>query len=108
MESAALPAIQTVDSYFPDNPQPAPLPHPNPTRSYWLYSSPDCNPLAETGRHDTLPSEVDIAIIGSGISGVCTLYHLVQRLRNTSRNVTRMAMFEARQFCGSATGRNGG
>lgn len=103
-----MPSQFEVDSYFPDKPTPCPLPVDNPTKSFWLYSEPDCNPLGDHGRSDPLPDSVDITIIGSGISGISTLYHLVKNLRNTSRSVTSIAVLEARQFCSGATGRNGG
>lgn len=109
-----MPALHEVDSYFPDDPQPTSLPVPvsEATKSFWLFSTPDCNPLAEHGRHDPLPSRsqhpVDVTIIGSGISGCFTLYHLIQALRSTSRSISRIVMLEARQFCSGATGRNGG
>ncbi|KAK9893691.1 FAD dependent oxidoreductase [Cystobasidium minutum MCA 4210] len=103
-----MPTQAEVDSYFPSHPSPAPLPVSNPTRSFWLYSDPDCNPLGDHGSTSVLPDSVDILIIGSGISGISTLYHLVQSLRNTSRSVTKIAVMEARQFCSGAAGRNGG
>ena len=103
-----MPSQVEVDSYFPHNPSPCPLPVPHPTESFWLHSSPGCNPLADYGRTSPLPQQVDILIIGSGISGISTLYHLIQGLRNSSRSVTKIAVLEARQFCSGATGRNGG
>lgn len=108
MTDPVLPSIQYVDASFPANPKPAPLPYPDPTKSFWLHSSPDCNPLADVGAETPLPDAVDVAIIGSGHSGICVLYHLVAQLRTSNRNVTRIAVFEARQFCSGATGRNGG
>lgn len=107
MEVPMPPQVE-VDSYFPENPSPCPLPVPHPTESFWLHSSPNCNPLANHGRTSPLPQQVDILIIGSGISGISTLHHLVQGLRKSSRSVTNIAVLEARQFCSGATGRNGG
>lgn len=103
-----MPSQVEVDSYFPDNPSPCPLPVSHPTKSFWLHSAPDCNPLADRGSTSALPQQVDILIIGSGISGISTLYHLVQGLRKSSRSDTTIAVLEARQFCSGATGRNGG
>lgn len=103
-----MPSQAEVDSYFPDNPSPCPLPVPQSTQSFWLNSAPDCNPLANHGSTSALPKQVDILIIGSGISGVSTLYHLVQGLRHSFRSTTSIALLEAREFCSGATGRNGG
>lgn len=116
-----IPDLHTVDSQFPKHPKPVPLPTPisSSTRSFWLHSSPTCNPLADQGATDSLPSNsgnggdggngiVDIVIIGSGITGISTLYHLVQELRRSSRSVKRVVVLEARTFCSGATGRNGG
>ena len=109
MEVPALHMLQEVDSYFPANPQPTTLPVRNPTRSFWLNSSDDCNPLADHGRDAPLPAPtVDIAIIGTGISGVSTLFHLIQEFRRTNRAVTRIVLLEARQFSSGASARNGG
>lgn len=103
-----MPSQAEVDAYFPANPAPCSLPVPNPTKSFWLHSSPNCNPLANHGSKSPLPQQVDILIIGSGISGISTLYHLVQGLRQSNRSVTSIAVLEAREFCSGATGRNGG
>jgi hypothetical protein len=103
-----MPTQVEVDSYFPERPSPSPLPVANPTKSFWLNSAPDCNPLGDHGSTTPPPADVDILIIGSGISGISTLYHLIQGLRNSSRSVTKIAILEARQFCSGATGRNGG
>lgn len=108
MTDPALPSVVAVDSYFPRHPKPAPLPYANPTKSFWLHSAEDCNPLADAGKESALPREVDVLIIGSGHSGICTLYHLIQQLKTRCRNVKRIAVLEARQFCSGATGRNGG
>ena len=109
MEVPELHTLQEVDSYFPTDPKPTTLPVPDSTRSFWLNSSADCNPLADHGRHAPLPaSTVDIAIIGTGISGVSTLHHLIQEFRRTNRAVTRIVLLEAREFTSGATGRNGG
>ncbi|KAG1899126.1 FAD dependent oxidoreductase-domain-containing protein [Suillus fuscotomentosus] len=51
------------------HPTPAKLPSRNPTRSFWIDSSPDANPLAGQGSQDPLPSEADICIIGAGFTG---------------------------------------
>lgn len=51
-----------------------------------------------------LPTEVDVAIIGAGLSGVSTAYHILQQ----SSSSPSIAILEARQLCSGATGRNGG
>lgn len=109
MEVPELHTLREVDSYFPADPKPTCLPVLNSTRSFWLNSSADCNPLADHGRDAPLPtSTVDIAIIGTGISGVSTLHHLIQEFRRTNRAVTHIVLLEARAFGSGATGRNGG
>ncbi|KAG2072464.1 FAD dependent oxidoreductase [Suillus decipiens] len=90
---------------------PAKLPSRNPTRSFWIDSSPDANPLAGEGSKDPLPSEADICIIGAGITGVGVAYHLIELLNTASLSVKRplrIVILEARDFCSGATGRNGG
>jgi hypothetical protein len=108
---APFPSLHEVDSYFPDNPQPTSLPVPisEASKSFWLFSTPDCNPLSDHGKDAPLPSSsVDVVIVGTGISGIFALYHLVQALRSKSRSISRIVLLEARQFCSGATGRNGG
>ncbi|KAG2357782.1 FAD dependent oxidoreductase [Suillus spraguei] len=90
---------------------PAKLPSRNPTRSFWIDSSPDANPLADQGSQDPLPSEVDVCIIGAGLTGVGVAYHLIKLLNAASLSVKhplRIVILEARDFCSGATGRNGG
>jgi len=76
------------------------LPVPNPIKPYWL-SEP--HKLAEFRSTTDLPAACDIAIIGSGMAGITTAYHL---LRHNKRS--RIVILEARQLCSGATGRNGG
>ncbi|KAG1897088.1 FAD dependent oxidoreductase-domain-containing protein [Suillus fuscotomentosus] len=93
------------------HPTPAKLPSRNPTRSFWIDSSPDANPLARHGSQDPLPSKADVCIIGAGITGVGVAYHLIELLNNASLSVKHplsIAILEARDFCSGATGRNGG
>jgi hypothetical protein len=87
-----------------EHPTPAKLPSPNPTRSFWIDSSPDANPLAGQGSKDPLPSEADICIIGAGITGVGVAYHLIELLNNASHSIKcplRIVILEARDFCQS-------
>ncbi|KAF9462553.1 FAD dependent oxidoreductase [Collybia nuda] len=88
----------------------ATLPVPNSTRSFWLYGTPDANPLAREGSTGDLPSDVDICIIGSGITGVSAAYHLA-KLFDGHKDIDKplkAVILEARDFCSGATGRNGG
>lgn len=79
------------------------LPNANPSISYWQLP-----PLEGVAEHQSaqLPSEADVVIIGSGISGTSIAWHLLKEANKTSP--LRIAMLEARQACSGATGRNGG
>ncbi|KAF9024253.1 FAD dependent oxidoreductase [Hymenopellis radicata] len=78
-----------------------PLPASNPTKSFWI-DSPRANPLAKEGSTGPLTTDADVCIIGSGMSGISAAYRLSEE---PGLNV---AIFEARDFCSGATGRNGG
>ncbi|KAJ5369518.1 hypothetical protein N7509_014130 [Penicillium cosmopolitanum] len=54
----------------------------------------------------SVPTESDIVIIGSGISGASVAYHILQQ--HKGHNPPRVTILEARQACSGATGRNGG
>lgn len=81
------------------------LPVKNPTISYWQLP-----PNRDVSNHQSeqLPKEVDIVIIGSGISGTSVAWHLLKEGKWTKDSVPKVAMLEARQACSGATGRNGG
>ncbi|KAK2605978.1 hypothetical protein QQS21_003604 [Conoideocrella luteorostrata] len=79
------------------------LPVPKATSPYWL-SEP--HPLASFRSSETVPQEVDIAIIGTGLSGVATAYHIFKRY-GAGRKPS-VTLLEARDACSGATGRNGG
>lgn len=79
------------------------LPVPNPTHSFWI-DSPQANPLAKEGSSGPLTRDADVCIIGAGITGVSSAYHLARNL-GTGKMVV---ILEARDFCSGATGRNGG
>ncbi|KAI0364567.1 FAD dependent oxidoreductase [Pilatotrama ljubarskyi] len=82
---------------------PAPLPVPNPTKSFWI-DSPDANPLAKHGSQGPLTAHADIAIIGSGITALSAAYHLAILLaHNPAPKPLTIVILEARDFC-----RNGG
>lgn len=79
------------------------LPNANPSISYWQLP-----PLEGVADHQSaqLPTEADVVIIGSGISGTSIAWHLLKEANRTTP--LRIAMLEARQACSGATGRNGG
>lgn len=101
------------------------IPVPNPTASYWL-SEPHW--LDNHRSTPELPSHADFVIIGTGIAGVSTAYHLTEtdKLANRNRNLNDTAppshqgqrgaetpppsilLLEGRTVCSGATGRNGG
>jgi hypothetical protein len=87
---------------------PVTLPRPNPTVSYW--QDPPDPEIADYLLGDvedgavTLPEIADILIIGSGITGSCIAYNLLQDQQNHGKKIV---MLEARQACSGATGRNG-
>lgn len=91
--------------------RPANLPSANPTRSFWTHSSSNANPLAREGSYGPLTTDADICIIGSGITGISVAYHLAEAVGNQTIDLDvplRVVILEARDFCGGATGRNGG
>lgn len=75
------------------------LPVPNPTSSFW-QSEPHALANHQSPR---LPSTVDVAIVGSGMTGISAAYHLLQH-----RPDLRITILEARSLTSGATGRNGG
>ncbi|KAL2882583.1 hypothetical protein SGCOL_001785 [Colletotrichum sp. CLE4] len=79
------------------------LPVANSTISYWQLP-----PLKGVADHQSehLPKDVDVVIIGSGMSGTSVAWHLLKE--NNSTTPLRVAMIEARQACSGASGRNGG
>ncbi|KAL5593015.1 hypothetical protein FOBRF1_012117 [Fusarium oxysporum] len=93
---------EIADAHNARAPNPAEFPEPaHGSRSYWIREFPiefekdwiNVNP----------PEDVDIAIIGSGISGAAAIHHI-----SKARPDLKIAMFEARGICTGATGRNGG
>ncbi|KAF2493076.1 FAD dependent oxidoreductase [Lophium mytilinum] len=77
------------------------LPVPNPTKSYWL-SEP--HRLAKFRSTPDLPATCDVVIIGSGMAGITTAYHLL----HSNNHPPNVVILEARDLCSGATARNGG
>lgn len=83
------------------------LPVPHPVTSYWLSEPHKYANLRST---PDLSSECDIAIIGSGMAGIVTAYHILKTYSSKSdgQGVPKLVILEARQLCSGATARNGG
>ncbi|EMC97688.1 hypothetical protein BAUCODRAFT_130769 [Baudoinia panamericana UAMH 10762] len=82
------------------------LPVANATVPYWRT---EWHWIDEHRLTPELPAECDIAIIGAGLAGVSTAYHirkLTSHLKAEER--PHIVIVEARQVCSGATGRNGG
>ena len=77
-------------------------PHKNPTDSFWTHGSIDANPLAKEGSDGPLTTDTDIIIIGSGITGVGTAYHL-SKLAVAKDLSLNLVILEARDFCENHT-----
>ncbi|KAJ7148512.1 FAD dependent oxidoreductase-domain-containing protein [Mycena crocata] len=107
--------LQLDDQTVLDSPRhaPADLPHPNPTHALWTHTL-GANPLAGEGSTGELTDEADVCIIGSGMTGASAAYHLASAVERGTFPVPegqtklRAVVFEARDFCSGATGRNGG
>ncbi|KAJ5145090.1 hypothetical protein N7448_002482 [Penicillium atrosanguineum] len=72
--------------------------------SYWMKKR---HSLASFCSSNALPKQCDIAIIGTGMSGVATAYHILSK-PDTGLEQPSVVLLEARQACSGATGRNGG
>lgn len=55
-----------------------------------------------------LPSSADVVIVGSGMSGAMTSYHIYREALAAGKPMPRIVMLEADETTGSATARNGG
>src|SRR5580704_16150641 len=75
------------------------LPVENPTKSFWI-DTPESNPQAEEGSSGTLTKDADVCIIGSGIMGVSTAWHLSRFLSgHSSGSKAKIVILKARKFC---------
>lgn len=94
---------ESVDAFSlnPNKPNYTCLPVPNPTKSFWLDSTPNANPLAKEGSTGPLSDtgEADICIIGSGITGVSAAYHLACTPGWKGKEPLKVVILEARYFC---------
>ena len=77
------------------------LPSSNSTNSFWLHLSPEDSPLANVGSTGSLTQDADICVIGSGITGVGVVWHLVKDFQESLEDSAKMkvVLLEARQFC---------
>jgi hypothetical protein len=82
--------------------QPSFLPVKNATVPYWRS---ELHEIDEHRSTKDLPTKCDIAIIGAGLAGVSTAYHLIKQYEGKEKPST--VLLEARQVCSGATGRNG-
>ncbi|KAF9221301.1 DAO-domain-containing protein [Gyrodon lividus] len=83
------------------------LPIEEPTQSFWTY--PPSSIATHTSR-DSFPTQADVVIIGSGITGASfarTLLGIDQERHDVSAPLS-VVMLEAQETCSGATGRNGG
>ncbi|KAG0648210.1 hypothetical protein D0Z07_5294 [Hyphodiscus hymeniophilus] len=71
----------------------------NSTHSYWRSELHDI----DSHRSEEFPSECDVLIVGAGISGVSTAYHIL----DDNPSPPSVVLLEAREICSGATGRNG-
>ncbi|KAF5548752.1 FAD dependent oxidoreductase superfamily [Fusarium napiforme] len=78
------------------------LPSSNPTTPTWQTPT---HPTVANAQSQDFPSETDIIIIGSGITGIGAAHSLLNHPKGTGLKVT---MLEARTAVSGATGRNGG
>jgi hypothetical protein len=81
------------------------LPVPNSTASYWRSA---LHWLDEYRLTNQLPLQADIIIISTGISGVSTVYYLLDNKANENTLLPSILLLEARQVYSGVTGRNGG
>lgn len=78
------------------------LPSENPTTAAWQTPP---HPAVSSAQSHALPSEADVIIIGSGITGIGAAHCLLNHPNGTDLKVV---MLEARTAVSGATGRNGG
>jgi hypothetical protein len=85
----------------PTEPQKQIIPVDNATVPYWRT---ELHALDEHRTTEELPKECDIAIVGAGMTGIATAYHISKLAGD---DIPSVVILEARQLCSGATGRNG-
>ncbi|KAM5352833.1 hypothetical protein ACJ41O_005555 [Fusarium nematophilum] len=75
------------------------------TKSFWMK---DKHSGVGDVQSTALPQCTDVAIIGSGISGLSVAHTILRTRGQSSAPSTSVVMLEARDVCSGATGRNGG
>ena len=70
-------------------------------KPYWYDLLPERKPVQILPDSSVFDEEVDIAIIGGGLTGMSCALHALQEGK-------KVIIFEARGLCDGATGRNGG
>jgi len=87
-----------------DRPSWSTLPVSNSTKSFWIY---DANPLTREGSTGPLgfhDDDIDVCIIGSGITGISSAYHLGRFLNvQDPTSERKIVILEAREFCDSCS-----
>ncbi|QDS73164.1 hypothetical protein FKW77_002137 [Venturia effusa] len=81
------------------------LPNADRTKSYWIEAAE--SDLRDFRSTESLPLQTDIVIVGGGYSGATAAYWL-HKYTSQHGTTPSMLLLEARDTCGSATGRNGG
>jgi ribulose 1,5-bisphosphate synthetase/thiazole synthase len=79
------------------------LPVPTYSIPYWRT---ELHAIDSHRSSESLPTQCDIAIIGAGMAGVTTAYHICKQLEMEGKEPS-IVMLEAREVCSGATGRNG-
>lgn len=75
----------------------------NASMPYWTFPK---SLIAEYGADTQLPSDADIVIIGSGISGTAIAKTILEDSSHSSSiSPIKLVMLEARDTCSGATGR---
>jgi NADH dehydrogenase FAD-containing subunit len=75
----------------------------NATTPYWRSQ---LHTIDQHRSTEELPTECDVAIIGSGMAGVSIAHHVTKHLKE-GEAAPSIVLLEARQVCSGATGRNG-
>jgi len=83
------------------------FPHPKPSLSFWLQGTRN-NPLIGHRTTEAIPTNADVVVIGAGMSGAATAYHLFEGHDPARGDLPKVVVLEAREACYGATGRNGG